>query len=57
MFKRSSALLDALCAISDELREEGWTGIEELRMELVEEMQRARRRREKQRKNLELMVE
>lgn len=32
----------ALCAMSAELREEGWIGVKELRIELIEEMKRVR---------------
>ena len=48
MWELDFALLNALCEISDELHEEGWTGIEELRKELIDELQRARRQREEQ---------
>jgi hypothetical protein len=49
----------ALCAMSAKLREEGWVGIKELRIELIEEMKRARRERGSaaQTKTLELSVD
>jgi hypothetical protein len=53
-----SELVDALCKFGGELREEGWTGIAELRLELVEEMQRVRRDREEEyQKRLEPRIE
>lgn len=58
LWDSQSAVLDRLCELGDELREEGWTGLAELRMELVEEMQRARRRREQEyQKRLEIRIE
>ncbi len=47
----------ALCAMSAKLKEEGWVGIQELRMELIEEVKRARRARAERNKRLELDVE
>jgi len=47
----------ALCAMSAQLRDEGWLGIEDLRAELLEEMRRARRERAAQSRRLELDVE
>ncbi len=58
MWEVASPLVGALCAVRDDLREEGWAGIAELRLELVEEMQRARLQREQEwRKTLELRIE
>jgi hypothetical protein len=54
----------ALCAMSAKLRREGWIGIKELRIELIEEMKRVRAARTKRlgtkrlgTKRLELDVE
>ncbi len=47
----------ALCAMSAKLKEEGWVGIKELRMELVEELKRVRRARAERNLHLELEVE
>jgi hypothetical protein len=49
----------ALCAMSAKLRAEGWIGIKELRIELIEEMKRVRAARTKRlgTKRLELDVE
>ena len=47
----------ALCAMSAKLKEEGWVGIKELRMELIEEVKRVRRARAERNKRLELDVE
>ena len=54
-----SEQIAALCAIRSELIDEGWTTIEELRNELIEEMDQIRRARARasQQKNLELEVE
>jgi hypothetical protein len=49
--------VSALCAMSAQLQDEGWVGIEELRAELIEEMRRARRERATQSRQLELNVE
>lgn len=51
--------LDALCALRARLVDEGWSEIEELRKQLVIEMRdaRAQRRRETQRKQLEIEAE
>jgi hypothetical protein len=49
----------ALCAMSATLREEGWVGMKELRIELIEEMKQVRRERANaaRTKRLELDVE
>jgi len=49
----------ALCAMSAQLRDEGWMGIRELRLELIDELKRARaeRARAGRNKQLELDVE
>jgi len=49
----------ALCTMSAKLREEGWVGIKQLRIELIEEMKRARRERRSaaRTKRLDLEVE
>jgi hypothetical protein len=49
----------ALCGMSARLKDEGWMGIRELRLELIEELKRARaeRARAGQAKRLELNVE
>jgi hypothetical protein len=54
-----SEQIDALCAMRAELIDEGWTEIEELRDQLIEEMEQVRRARARagQQKNLELEVE
>jgi hypothetical protein len=54
-----SEQIAALCAIRSELIDEGWTTIEELRNELIEEMDQVRRARARasQEKSLELEVE
>jgi hypothetical protein len=56
---RTAPIVTALCAMEQELQEEGWDGIEELRAELVEEMRRVRRARgaESQRRVLEIKPE
>ncbi len=58
MWEVESGLIDSLCSVRDDLREEGWSGIKELRLKLVEEMQRARLRREQESsKRLNLRIE
>ena len=54
-----SEQVTALCAIRSELIDEGWTEIEELRNELIEEMEQIRRARARanQQKKLEVEVE
>jgi hypothetical protein len=54
-----SEQIAALCAIRSELIDEGWTTIEELRNQLIEEMDQVRqaRGRASRQKNLELEVE
>jgi hypothetical protein len=49
----------ALCAMSAKLKAEGWVGIKELRIELIEEVKRVRRARARAERNkrLELEVE
>ncbi len=49
----------ALCTMSAKLREEGWVGIKQLRIELIDEMKRARRKRRSatRTKRLDLEVE
>jgi hypothetical protein len=47
----------ALCAMSAKLRAEGWIGIKELRVELIEEMKRARRERATRTKQLDLQID
>lgn len=50
--------VSALCAISAQLKEEGWQGLKELRVELAEEIKRVRRERAAgQQRVLELEVE
>jgi hypothetical protein len=58
LWRLESGQVAALCAMSAELREEGWIGINELRIELIEEMKRARRERARaaRTKRLELNV-
>jgi hypothetical protein len=45
LWRLESEQVAALCAMSAKLREEGWMGIKELRIELIEEMKRVRRER------------
>jgi len=54
-----SEQLDALCAIRSELLDEGWVAVEELRDQLIEEMQQVRRERVRasQRKTLEIEIQ
>jgi hypothetical protein len=54
-----SEQIDALCAIRSELIDEGWVAVEELREQLIEEMERVRRARARtsQRKILEIELE
>ncbi len=47
----------ALCAMSARLRDEGWVDIRELRLELIEELQRARRERANQTRSKRLELE
>jgi hypothetical protein len=49
----------ALCGMSAQLKDEGWMGIRELRLELIDELKRARAERARmgQGKHLELEVE
>lgn len=57
LWRLESEQVAALCEMSVKLREEGWIGIKELRIELIEEMKRARRERAARTKRLELDVE
>jgi hypothetical protein len=54
-----SEQIAALCEVRNELIDEGWTAVEELRQELIEEMQQVRqaRARSNPRKDLEIEVE
>jgi hypothetical protein len=54
-----SEQIDALCVIRSELIDEGWIAVEELREQLIEEMERVRRARARtsQRKILEIELE
>ena len=54
-----SEQIDALCVIRSELIDEGWVAVEELRAQLIEEMERVRRARARasQRKILEIELE
>jgi hypothetical protein len=52
-----SEQLAALCEMRSELIDEGWAEIEELRNELIEEMEQIRRARASQQQSLELEVE
>jgi hypothetical protein len=54
-----SEQIDALCVIRSELIDEGWVAVEELREQLIEEMERVRRARARtsQRKILEIELE
>ncbi len=54
LWRLESEQVAALCAMSAKLRAEGWIGIKELRIELIDEMKRARAARTKR---LELDVE
>ncbi len=58
LWQLESEQVAALCVMSAKLREEGWMGIKELRIELIEEMKRARRERARaaRTKRLELNV-
>ena len=58
LWQMESQQVAALCVMSAKLREEGWMGIKELRIELIEEMKRVRRERAgtAQTKRLELDV-
>jgi hypothetical protein len=59
IWRLDSEQVAALCAIRSELIDEGWTEIEELRNELIEEMEQIRRARARasQQKKLEVEVE
>lgn len=59
LWRLESEQVTALCAMNAKLREEGWIGIKELRIELIEEMKQARRARANaaRTKRLELDVE
>jgi len=59
LWRLESEQVAALCAMSVKLRGEGWIGIKELRIELIEEMKRVRheRARAARTKRLELDVE
>jgi hypothetical protein len=59
IWKLDSNQIAALCDERSKLIGEGWTAVEELRQELVEEMEQIRRARARasQRKNIELEVE
>jgi hypothetical protein len=57
LWRLESGQVAALCAMSAKLREDGWIGIKELRVELIEEMNRARRARAAQTKRLDLSAE
>jgi hypothetical protein len=59
LWRLESEQVGALCAMSAKLRAEGWIGIEELQIELVEEMKRVRQKRARatRTKRLELDVE
>ncbi len=57
LWELESEQVAALCAMSAKLKEEGWVGIKELRMELIEEVKRVRRARADRDKRLELEVE
>jgi hypothetical protein len=54
---RNSELVSVLCDSHSSLREEGWDGLGELRLELVEEMKRVRGERARQKKHLHLEAE
>jgi hypothetical protein len=47
----------ALCETRSKLIEEGWTAVDELRNELIKEMERVRRARASQQKSLEIEIE
>jgi hypothetical protein len=59
LWRLESEQVGALCAMSAKLRGEGWVGVEELQIELIEEMKRLRheRARAARTKRLELEVE
>jgi len=57
LYKPDAEQIAALCAMEDRLRDQGWSGIKELREELVKEMKRVRRERAAQSKNLRLEVD
>lgn len=59
IWKLDSDQIDALCEVRSTLIGEGWAAVEELREELVEQMEQIRRARARtsQRKNIELEVE
>jgi hypothetical protein len=57
LWQLESEQVAALCAMSAKLKREGWVGIKELRIELIEELKRVRRERAVRAKRLELDVE
>jgi hypothetical protein len=57
LWRLESEQVAALCAMSARLKREGWVGIKELRIELIEEVKRVRRERVERAKRLELEVE
>jgi hypothetical protein len=59
IWQLDSEQIDALCVIRSELLDEGWVAIEELRNQLIEEMEQVRRARARanRQKNLQLEVE
>jgi hypothetical protein len=59
IWRLDSEQIAALCEVRATLIEEGWTAIEELRQELIEEMEQIRRARARvsQQKDLELEIE
>ena len=59
VWSRASQEIEALCALRARLIDEGWTELEELRKQLILDMERVRaaRRRDTQRKRLKLQIE
>lgn len=57
LWRLESEQVAALCAMSAKLKEEGWIGMKELRVELIEEMKRVRGARAERTRRLELDVE
>jgi hypothetical protein len=59
IWELDSEQINALCVIRSELIDEGWVAIEELREQLIEEMEQVRRARARtsQRKTLEIELE
>jgi len=59
IWRLDSEQIAALCEVRATLIGEGWTAVEELRQELIEEMEQIRRARARasQQKNLELEIE